>query len=118
MTQSAVCCSEHTNVGAAVELMWVRNCGMLPVVGSNRTLIGIVIDRDICIARRTRNRLAGELTVGEIAIRNVFACKPDDEIHEALRTMANHRVRRLPVLDKEGIPKGFFQWTTSLLTVI
>ena len=32
MTQSAVCCNPETNVGAAVELMWVRNCGMLPVV--------------------------------------------------------------------------------------
>lgn len=48
---------------------WVRNCGMLPVVGSDRKLIGIVTDRDLCIAMGTSNRLAGELTVGEIATR-------------------------------------------------
>jgi CBS domain-containing protein len=106
MTQSAVCCGQDTNVGAAVELMWVRNCGMLPGVGSDRKLIGIVTDRDLCIAMGTRNRRAGELTVGEIATRNVFSCKPDDEIHEALQTMANHRVRRLPVVNKEAIPQG------------
>ena len=106
MTQSAVCCSPETNVGAAVELMWVHNCGMLPVVGTDRKLIGIVTDRDICIAMGTRNRLAGELTVGEIATRNVFTCKPNDEIHDALNTMANKQVRRLPVVNDEGRPQG------------
>jgi CBS domain-containing protein len=106
MTQSPVCCSADTNVGAAVELMWVRNCGMLPVVGIDRKLLGIVTDRDICIAMGTRNRLAGELSVGEIANRNVFTCKPDDEIHEALNTMATKQVRRLPVVNGQGIPQG------------
>ena len=106
MTQSAVCCSADTNVGAAVELMWVRNCGMLPVVGPDLKLSGIVTDRDICIAMGTRNSLAGELTVGEIATKNVFTCTPDEEIHEALLTMASKQVRRLPVVNDEGIPQG------------
>jgi CBS domain-containing protein len=106
MTQSVVCCGAKTNVGAAVELMWVRNCGMLPVIGPDKTLVGVVTDRDICIAMGTRNRLAGELTVGEIATRDVFRCKPDDEIHEALDTMASRQVRRLPVVNDEGIPQG------------
>lgn len=106
MTQSAVCCNPDTNVGAAVELLWVRNCGMLPVVGIDRKLLGVVTDRDICIAMGTRNRLAGDLTVGEIPTREVFTCKPDDEIHEALNTMANKQVRRLPVVNDEGVPLG------------
>jgi CBS domain-containing protein len=106
MSQSAVCCNPETNVGAAVELMWVRNCGMLPVVGPDQKLIGIVTDRDICIAMGTRNGLAGELTVGEIATRNVFTCKPDEEIHEAMQTMATQHVRRLPVVNEKGVPQG------------
>jgi CBS-domain-containing membrane protein len=84
----------------------VRNCGMLPVVGIDQKLFGLITDRDICIAMGTRNRLAGELTVGEIATRDVFRCKPDDEIHEALDTMASRQVRRLPVVNDEGIPQG------------
>jgi CBS domain-containing protein len=106
MTQSPICCNDETNVGAAVELLWVRNCGMLPVVGPDQRLVGVVTDRDICIAMGTRNRLAGELKVGEIATRKVFGCKPDDEIHEALQTMASKQVRRLPVVNDEGIPQG------------
>jgi CBS domain-containing protein len=106
MTQSAVCCSTDTNVGAAVELLWVRNCGMLPVVGNDRKIRGVVTDRDICIAMGTRNSLAGELTVGEIGTKNVVTCRPEDEIHETLRTMAEKQVRRLPVVSDEGIPQG------------
>ncbi len=106
MTQSAVCCGTGTNVGAAVELLWVNNCGMLPIVGNCGKLEGVVTDRDICIATGTRNRLAGELTVGEIATTNVVTCKPEDEIHEALQSMADKQVRRLPVVNEEGIPQG------------
>jgi CBS domain-containing protein len=106
MTQSAACCGPDTNVGAAVELMWVRNCGMLPVVGADKKLIGVVTDRDICVALGTRSRLAGELTIGEVATRNVFTCKAEDDIHEALDTMASKQVRRLPVVNDEGVPQG------------
>ncbi len=106
MKPSAVCCRPQTNVGKAVELLWVNNCGMLPVVGDDGKLEGIVTDRDICIAMGTRNRLAGDLTVGEIATKDVFTCKPEDEIHEALHTMAEKHVRRLPVVDQAGVPQG------------
>jgi CBS domain-containing protein len=106
MTPSAVSCEPGTNVGAAVELLWTHNCGMLPVVGNDNRLIGTVTDRDISIAMGTRNRLPGDLTVGEIAITQVFTCKPDDEIHEALGTMAEKQVRRLPVVNNEGVPQG------------
>jgi CBS-domain-containing membrane protein len=106
MTEPAVCCAAGTNVGEAIELMWVHNYGMLPVTGSGGKLEGIVTDRDISIAMGTRNRLAGELTVGEIATRNVVSCKQEDEIHEALQTMADKRVRRLPVVNEQAVPQG------------
>ena len=106
MTQSAVCCGSETNVGRAVELMWNRNVGTLPVVNNDGKLIGVVTDRDICIALGTRNRLPGDLTVGEIAIREVFTCKPNEDIHEALLEMAEHQVRRLPVVNDQGVPLG------------
>jgi CBS domain-containing protein len=106
MTQAVVGCTAGANVGEAVELMWVHNCGMLPVVGAGGKLEGVVTDRDISIAMGTRNRVAGDLTVGEIATKNVVTCHPDDEIHEALQTMADKQVRRLPVVNQEGMPQG------------
>jgi len=106
MTPSAVCCMANTNVGAAVELLWSHDCGVLPVTDHSNKLIGIVTDRDISIAMGTRNRLPGEITVGEIATTSVYTCRPDDEIHQALSTMAERHVRRLPVVDEAGIPQG------------
>ncbi len=115
MTSSAVCCGPETNVGAAVECMWNRNCGMLPVVDANKKLAGVVTDRDICIALGTRNRLPGDLTVGEIATREVFTCKPNDDIHEALEIMAKKQVRRLPVVDKESVSLGILSMDDIVL---
>jgi CBS domain-containing protein len=106
MTQSTVCCDLTTNVGAAVELMWVHNCGVLPVVGPDRKLEGVVTDRDICIAMGTRNHLPGDITMEEIARKEVYTCHPDDDIHDALQIMADRQVRRLPVVDSEGFPQG------------
>lgn len=115
MTQTAVTCGPETNVGTAVEMLWVHNCGMLPVVDANKGLIGIVTDRDICIALGTRNRLPGNLTVGEVATVPVFTCRPDDEIHEALGTMAEHQVHRLPVVDGNDVPLGVLSMDDILL---
>lgn len=106
MTQPVICCSPDANVGTAAQLMWEHDCGFLPVVGADHKLAGVVTDRDICIAIGTRNRLPGELTLGEIATKKVFVCKPDDDIHEALDTIAKSRVRRLPVVNEQGVPLG------------
>jgi len=115
MKPAAVCCRPDTNLAAAVELLWVNNCGMLPVVGNNGKLEAVITDRDICIATGTRNRLPSELTVQEVASKNAITCKPDDEIHEALHTMAERQVRRLPVVDQAGVPQGILS-TDDIIT--
>jgi CBS domain-containing protein len=106
MAETPASCSMDTNLGTAVEILWTRNCGILPIVDSDQKVVGVVTDRDICIALGTRNRLPGEITVGEIASGNVFACTPDDEVHTALSIMAQGKVRRLPVISTEGTLKG------------
>jgi CBS domain-containing protein len=115
MTQAAVCCGPETNIGGAVELMWNRNVGMLPVVDNEGKLIGVVTDRDICIAMGTRNLLPGQLSVGEVAISKVFTCKPDDDVHEALHVMGNQHIRRLPVVNEKGIPQGILSMDDLVL---
>jgi CBS domain-containing protein len=115
MTQTAVTCGPATNVVAAVEMLWVHNYGMLPVVDPKNKLIGIVTDRDICIALGTRNQLPGDLTIGDVASAAVFTCKPDDEIHEALGTMSDHQVHRLPVVNRNDVPQGVLSMDDILL---
>ena len=59
-------CHPETNLGSATELMWNANCGFLPVESADGKVVGVITDRDICIALGTRNRPAGEVTVAEV----------------------------------------------------
>src|SRR6186997_1295126 len=97
MTTDVRTCSPDTNVGAAAALMLDADCGVLPVVDTEGKLVGVVTDRDMYIALATRNKRASQVTVGEVARKTVVTCGPEDDVHTALATMKEHRVRRLPV---------------------
>jgi len=101
MMGTPYCCAPETNLGVATEMMWVGNCGFLPVV-SDEKVIGVITDRDICVALGTRNKVAGELTVADVMSDRLHACQTDDDIHAALYAMRKGHVRRLPVLSKDG----------------
>jgi len=96
MTADVRVCSPGTTLATAAALMLDGDCGILPVVDDGN-LVGVVTDRDMYIALATRNRLASELRVGDVATTDVRTCGPDDDVHAALATMKEHRVRRLPV---------------------
>src|ERR1035437_639689 len=106
MTKAPGYCSPQTNLAAAVEILWRQSCGVLPIVDSKEKVVGLVTDRDICVALGTRNRLPSEITVSEVASGKVVACKPDDDLRNALETMAQAKVRRLPVIDTAGTLQG------------
>ena len=74
MTGTPYYCQLDTNLGSATELMWTGNCGFLPVMGPEGKTVGVVTDRDICIALGTRNRLPGDITVREVMSDRLFAC--------------------------------------------
>jgi CBS domain-containing protein len=99
-------CRKETNLGEAAGLMWKGDCGFLPVVGADGRVCGVITDRDICMALGTRNKVAGEVKVGEVTSGRLFACSPEDEIHVALLTMREGKVRRLPVIDSSGKAVG------------
>ena len=115
MTATPASCDSKANLGTAAEILWNRNCGILPVVDTNGKVIGVVTDRDLCIALGTRNRLPGEITVGQVASNKVLTCKPDDDIREALNTMAQGKVRRLPVVNAEGNLEGILSMDDVVL---
>lgn len=98
MTGKPKCCGPDTNLAEAIELMWTNDCGVLPVVEDGK-LIGIVTDRDVCIAVGTRNCRPSDVTVKEVATRTVQTCAPDDDVDTAMATMRRAQVRRLPVME-------------------
>jgi CBS domain-containing protein len=115
MMRTPAFCTPETNLGAAVEILWSRNCGMLPVVDARQKVIGVVTDRDLCVALGTRNKLPGRMTVGEVVKGEVYACRAQDDIRAALQTMAQYKVRRLPVVDRDGMLEGILSMDNVIL---
>jgi CBS domain-containing protein len=106
MTSNVKSCTPETNLAALTQLLWENDCGVVPVVNERYVVIGILTDRDICIALGTRNQAASTLTVGAVMSRDVVTCAPDDDCGDVLQTMARRRVRRVPVTAIGGVLNG------------
>lgn|SRR5689334_2249888 len=108
-------CRPENNLGSATELMWTGNCGFLPVLNAEGNVVGVITDRDICIALGTRGLAAGEVLVNGVMSQKVFLCAPEDDVHLALRIMREGHVRRLPVMAKNGTLVGVISVDDVLL---
>jgi CBS domain-containing protein len=106
MTNNPRSCGPETNLAAAAVMMWDNDCGAVPVVDGEGKVLGMITDRDICIALATRHQRADDVTAGEVISRTVATCAPDEDIHAALKTMQNRQLRRLPVVDANGRLQG------------
>jgi CBS domain-containing protein len=106
MMGSPCCCQPESNLASATELLWNANCGFLPVQSTEGKVIGVITDRDICIALGTRNRPASEVSVGEVMSGKLHSCAPDDDVRAALLTMGEAKVHRLPVIAQDGTLVG------------
>ncbi len=87
MTRDVAACGTETDLAAAAMVMWHRDCGAVPVVDDERSVIGMITDRDICMSLVLGRRLASEVKVGEVMSKNVRSCAPVDDIRDALRIM-------------------------------
>ena len=87
------------SVADVIAIMKKNDCGVVPIVNAQNRVVGMVTDRDICLALGRRPLPAVAISITEVMSRRVYACGPGEEIPAALRTMKNKRVRRLPVLD-------------------
>lgn len=95
-------CGRDSTLAEAAAVMGEADSGLVPVVDAGGRLAGVITDRDICMAVARRNLRAADARVGDVMTAKVLACRPDDPIREALKTMREGRVRRLPVVDADG----------------
>jgi len=115
MTSEVKSCRPETNLAAAAVMMLDYDCGALPVVNNENKVIGIITDRDIAIAAATKGRLASEILVGEVISRKVFSATLDEDIHMALKTMRHGKIRRLPVVNRDGMLQGILSFNDIAL---
>jgi CBS domain-containing protein len=102
MTKEVSCCSPENNLADLARLMRSHQCGALPIVDSAGRVTGIITDRDICIALGTKNLKASDVLAREVSSPGCVSCSPDNDVRDALRTMATQEVSRLPVVDEAG----------------
>jgi CBS domain-containing protein len=106
MKAPAATCAPDSDLSSAIDTMRERDCGFLPVVDSHGIVVGVVTDRDICLAGAVKHRPLTRVSVKETMSHPVFSCFADERLQTVLATMAKHRVRRLPVLSKSGQLEG------------
>jgi CBS domain-containing protein len=80
--------------------MWEGDCGALPVVDHDGRALGMLTDRDICMAAYTQGRALNEIAVSSAMSNHVFSCRASDSLRSLMTAMAAHQVRRVPVVDE------------------
>jgi CBS domain-containing protein len=101
MTRDPRSLASGSTVMEAARLMRDEDTGVVPIVEGEK-LVGTVTDRDIAIRVVAEGRSPETTTVGEIASRDLVTIDPQQDLDEALRLMARHQVRRLPVVEEDG----------------
>lgn len=99
MTPDVTCIGENESLADAARKMADLDVGSLPICGDDNRLKGMVTDRDIVTRAIAQGRDPKDVKAGELARGKPVTIGADDDTSEVLRTMAGHKVRRLPVID-------------------
>src|SRR3954453_501672 len=99
MTGGAECIGENDTILDAAKRLAELDVGAMPICGEDERLKGMLTDRDIVVKVLAQGKDPSPPKVSGLADGKPVTIGADDPIEEALRTMAEHKVRRLPVID-------------------
>ena len=101
MSDDCTCIGENDSLLDAAKKLAELDVGSLPICGEDDRLKGMITDRDIVVKALAQGRDPGSTTAGDLGQGDskTVTIGADDSIDEALRTMIDHKVRRLPVID-------------------
>ncbi len=99
MTSGAECVDTTDTLADAARKMRDLDVGALPICGEDHRLTGMITDRDIVVKCVAEGKDPNTVRCEELGGEEVVTIGADDSVDEALRTMIDHHVRRLPVID-------------------
>ncbi len=111
------CCNSGDDLTKVVEIMRVKDCGAVPVIDDEKKIIGIITDRDICLAAARLDKKMSEITVGEVIKKRIVSCSEEDDLKTALKKMKKIKVKRLPVVNKNREIVGILSITDFLTSL-
>jgi CBS domain-containing protein len=102
MTKNVATVSPNQTVQEAAQIMSEKNIGALPVV-ENGQVIGMITDRDITLRTSAQGKDPASIRVSEVMTNRVVTGTPDMSVQEAAKVMAQHQVRRLPIVENNQL---------------
>jgi CBS domain-containing protein len=99
MTPGTECIGENDTVQEAAKRLAELDVGAMPICGEDERLKGMITDRDIVVKVLAQGKEPADVRAGELAQGKPVTIGADDSVDEALQTMKEHGVRRLPVID-------------------
>jgi CBS domain-containing protein len=111
MTREVKSCSIFDSLNSAARIMWDHDCGSVPIVDENNKLVGLVTDRDICMASYTQGRPLAEIPVLLAMSPKVVSCAASDNLATVHRLMRVHEVHRIPVVAEDGSVAGIVSFS-------
>jgi CBS domain-containing protein len=118
MTREVASCRPEASLAEAARLFWERDCGLVPVVDGEGLLLGVLTDRDACLAALFQGGTLASLPVARTMSREIVACQASDSLESALSVMADRQVRRLPVVDAGGRLEGLISLCDLLRSAV
>lgn len=115
MTVRPESCGPDANLSAAAMIMWRNDCGVVPVVGENQKVLGVITDRDICMAVATRHCPGEKVRARELMSGRLVSVGPEDDVEVALDLMRLEQVRRLPVVGPDDTLVGIVSMNDLIL---
>jgi CBS domain-containing protein len=103
MTKNPVCCRPDDMVVKVAQMMQSENIGSIPVIENEQSqkLIGIVTDRDLALKIVAKGQDAKSTKVEAVMTRQIVTCRTGDDLQMALDVMAEHQLRRIPIVDDD-----------------
>lgn len=100
MTSNPASVRPESSIREVAKLMRTENTGIVPVVGDDGRLLGVVTDRDIVMRTLASDETPIEVSARDVMTDEVEAVTPDEELHDVVRLMGEHQVRRVPVVER------------------
>ena len=111
MTDEVKTCAPDTILDRVAQMMWDGDCGDILVADDRGYPTGIVTDRDIAMSSVLNHKELWALRASDVTQERPLAtCHIGDDVDDAIRIMAKHKVRRLPVVDSSGSLKGIISF--------
>ena len=101
MTRGAATCGRWESLAVAARVLWEVDCGVVPIVDGEQVLVGVLTDRDLCMASYTQGRPLSEIPVEGVLSREPVTIQESDSLDRAVELMMGHSIRRLIVVDGE-----------------